>query len=302
MFFFLFMSHECFGEMSDCSELSTGRSYRTRDGTVYPVHATHEGRCYFWKKGRRRYVRVGGANGCPRESDALTHVYIPHLVQGIQSARTMRELRHGLSSLWLLARLNKCLYEHAVTELSPVIRSYSEELQRVSVQTVASHAGIEFLAYLSGRHRLHDEIRIEVRFVMSDEVKIIANSVIDTNDYAVVSLEMQSVKISESGPRVEYVLNRSRNVYEYQHNNVTFSDAGAPIRVLSETSDTLLGRLLRAHRVVTAHLFPLVEHVYSRRVAENPATVRKIITKGATMRVDNFVSTDILEEEHVFFR
>ena len=287
-------------KMTDDSKTHVDRSYRTRDGTSYPIHATHEGRRYFLKKSRRRYVQVGGTKGCPQERDALTNVYIPHLVQGIQTARTMRDLVHGLSSLWLLARLNKCLYDRAVMELFPVVNRYTDELQRVSRQTTTSHAGIEFLAYLSGRHNTHDEIRIGVEFVMSDGVRVYTNSVLDVKDYALLYLEMRTSKGTR--PVVEYTLNRLRNVYEYQQNNVTLPDQGAPIRSVSEKSETLLGRLLRAHRVVTMHLFPMVEHVYSRRIAENPACVAKMITKGATMRVDNFVSTEILEEEHVFFR
>lgn len=90
------------------------------------------------------------------EEDALTSVYIPHLVKGILGARTMSELTHGLASLWLLARLNKCFYDLAVKSLAPTITPYTEELQRVSRQTTTSHAGIEFLGYLSGRHNLHE--------------------------------------------------------------------------------------------------------------------------------------------------
>lgn len=227
-------------------------------------------------------------------------MYIPHLVKGILGARTMSELTHGLSSLWLLARLNKCLYDLAVKSLSPTVTPYTEELQRVSRQTTTSHVGIEFLGYLSGRHNLHDEIRIEAQFLMSDGVRVSTNSVVDTNDYALISLRIRTAKGTR--PVVEYTLNRSRNIYEYQQNNVTLPDQGAPVRVIATQSDTLLGRLLRSHRVITAHMFPLVEHVYSRRIAENPASVAKLITRGAVMRVDNFVSTEILEEEHVFFR
>lgn len=278
----------------------SGRNYRTGDGKIYPLHATHQGEAYFLRDGRRRYVRAGGGGRYAREREALTSVYIPHLVKGILGARTMSELTHGLASLWLLARLNKCLYDLAVKSLAPTITPYTEELQRVSRQTTTSHAGIEFLGYLSGRHNLHDEIRLEAQFVMSDGVRVFTNSVLDTNDYALISLRIRTTKGSH--PIVEYTLNRSRNIYEYQQNNVTLPDQGAPVRLMTTKSDTLLGRLLRSHRVITAHLFPLVEHIYSRRIAENPASVANLITRGAVMRVDNFVSTEILEEEHVFFR
>lgn len=243
---------------------------------------------------------------CAQEQEVLLSVYIPEMIQGIRRAKEMADLVHRLTSLALLARVNRCLMETTLRQLTTIVRPYSEALPRVVSQTAHSHFALEFLGYLSGAHREHDELTLEARFLMSDGARLRTRAVLKTEGYRVQTLEMN--RLHRPKQRVEYVYNDSRSRYEFVRDNVAMYDGAAPTAVLPRSPRaSLLARLLRAHHVVTQHWFPLVEHVYSRRLAENPATIRNMEIRGAVLRVDNLVSTESLSPRDadnglVFFR
>jgi len=256
---------------------------------------------------RMRVKRTKG--GCGKEKEALTNVYIPYIINKIQTATQIPDLVNALASLALLSRVNKCLYDAATTEIQSITRPFSNALERVTQQTTHSHHAIEFLTYLTGTRRLHDEITLYVQFVMSDDVRIRTEIIISTNDYRVSSLHMRRKSAPSSA--IEYTFNASRSKYEYRivgreiGGHIGMWDTNAPCRHLSTTSNeksSLFVRLLRAHHVITKHVFPLVEHVYSRRLSENPATIQRMITRNAVMRVDNLVSDERLDFDAVFYR
>jgi hypothetical protein len=239
--------------------------------------------------------------GCQHESRTLIDVYIPYIIKNIQNTTSMNDLVHYLTTLQLLSRLNKCLYKTAKEHLESISNQFTGTLDRVTQQTTNTHYVFEFLGYLAGEHRMHDELTLSVDFLMSDNVRIATRSIISTNNYRVISLEMHRTKGNQKS--VEYVYNMGRSRYEFMNNNVSIPDTNAPKKSLLSSNASLFVRLLRAHHVVVNHLFPLVEHIYSYRISENPGSIKQFETNGITMRVDNLVSTEIFDTNvRVFYR